>query len=155
MGDRSVRFRRRCTDDIHPLWPPSPCLLSQTWNVPLKFIIRIIIKHSIFIKDLKTSMATATLTEAPPTSTAEDQPQVYGCIHIKSILEKYGERVRQEYDSAMSIVIQSSSSSKSAKVKVLFILWMRKGWLEVMSRLPWSHPQNVDVFQLWICWMCS
>jgi hypothetical protein len=66
--------------------------------------------------------ATTTLTEpptAPPITTVVDNgPAVYGCEHIESILKKHGDRVRQEYDSAMSVVIQPSTS-KTAKVKVI------------------------------------
>jgi hypothetical protein len=64
-------------------------------------------------------MATTTLTESTVVPNAEP-PQVYGCIHIEHILKKHGERIRQEYDSAMSVVIESSS--KSAKVKVCWYL---------------------------------
>jgi hypothetical protein len=62
------------------------------------------------------TMATTTLTETTTPSVAEQQ-HVYGCIHIETILRKHGDRIRQEYDSIMSVVIQPSSS-KTAKVKV-------------------------------------
>jgi len=65
---------------------------------------------------------TTTLAEPPPapsTSTVIDnEPAVYGCDHIKSLLKKQGDRVRREYDSAMSVVIQPPNS-KTAKVKVI------------------------------------
>jgi hypothetical protein len=61
-------------------------------------------------------MATATSTITEPPIIEEQTPTVYGCEHIESILNSYGGRARQEYDSAMSIVIQSSP--KIAKVKV-------------------------------------
>lgn len=65
---------------------------------------------------------TATLTEPPTTSsttTAVHNAQaVYGCDHIETILKNQGDRVRQEYDSAMSVVIQPSTS-KTAKIKVI------------------------------------
>jgi hypothetical protein len=64
---------------------------------------------------------TVTLTASPSTpaasTAAESLPQVYGCEHIKNLLEKHGERVRQEYDSAMMVVLRSSNS-KSRQVKV-------------------------------------
>jgi hypothetical protein len=68
-------------------------------------------------------MATTTILTEPPTAlsttttAANNEPAVYGCEHIESILKKHGDRVRQEYDSAMSVVIQPSTS-KTAKVKV-------------------------------------
>jgi hypothetical protein len=62
-------------------------------------------------------MATSTVTETVA-ATAE-APTTYGCIHIEHILKKHGERIKMEYDSAMSVVIQPSSS-KAAKVKVPF-----------------------------------
>lgn len=58
-------------------------------------------------------MATSTVTE----TIAPEGPTSYGCVHIEHILKKHGERIRREYDSAMSVVIQPSSS-KAAKVKV-------------------------------------
>jgi hypothetical protein len=64
-------------------------------------------------------MATTTLTESTVVPNAEP-PRVYGCTHIEQILKKHGERIRREYDSAMSVVIESSS--KSAKVKVCWYL---------------------------------
>lgn len=60
-------------------------------------------------------MATTTVTESSVAPNVE-LPQVYGCIHIEHILKKHGERIRQEYDSAMSVVIETSL--KSIKVKV-------------------------------------
>jgi hypothetical protein len=64
---------------------------------------------------------TVTLTESPSTpaasTAAESLPQVYGCEHIKNILERAGDRVRQEYDSAMMVVLRSSNST-SRQVKV-------------------------------------
>jgi hypothetical protein len=61
------------------------------------------------------SMATSTATET--VVSAAEVPSSYGCVHIEHILKKYGERIRREYDSAMSVVIQPASS-KAAKVKV-------------------------------------
>lgn len=66
-------------------------------------------------------MAATTLTESPANNTystliEEQQPSVYGCEHIESILKKHGDRIRREYDSAMSVVIQSSSKVAKAKV---------------------------------------
>ena len=60
-------------------------------------------------------MATSTVPETV-VSPAEVHP-IYGCMHIELILKKHGERIRREYDSAMSVVIQPASS-KAAKVKV-------------------------------------
>lgn len=65
----------------------------------------------------------ATTVAEPPTtpstaSVVDIEPAVYGCEHIESILKKHGGRVRQEYDSAMAVVIQPSVS-KTAKVKVV------------------------------------
>lgn len=59
--------------------------------------------------------ATSTITD-PPTILEEQTPLVHGCEHIESVLKSDGGRARREYDSAMSIVIQSSP--KIAKVKV-------------------------------------
>ena len=64
-----------------------------------------------------TPNATAAATNTPAIKTPEHK-QVYGCIHIENILQKHGERVRQEYDSIMSVVIQPSSASKAGRVKV-------------------------------------
>ena len=65
---------------------------------------------------------TTTLAEPPPTpsttTVVDNEPAVYGCDHIKFILKRDGGRVRQEYDSAMSVVIQPPNS-KTAKVKVI------------------------------------
>lgn len=71
-------------------------------------------------------MATATVvteTSTPSSSVGgavvpEEQHSAYGCEHIESILKKHGDRVRREYDAAMSVVVHSSSSTKGAKVKV-------------------------------------
>jgi hypothetical protein len=62
--------------------------------------------------------ATTTVTSTSIPTLADEQPLVYGCVHVESILKKHGERIRQEYDSAMSVVIQSSRA-KAGKVKVL------------------------------------
>ena len=61
---------------------------------------------------MATSTVTETVAEGPTTTTT-----TYGCVHIEHILKKHGERIKREYDSAMSVVIQPSSS-KAAKVKV-------------------------------------
>jgi hypothetical protein len=67
---------------------------------------------------------TTTLSEtasAIVSSVAAETPAprrpVYGCTHVQSILEKHGERTRQEYDSIMSVVIQPRRGD-FAKVKV-------------------------------------
>ena len=60
-------------------------------------------------------MATSTVTET--LASPAEAPITYGCVHIEHILKKHGERIRREYDSAMSVVIQPASS-KAAKVKV-------------------------------------
>jgi len=65
---------------------------------------------------------TTTMTESAavtptPTTKSVEHTQVYGCVHIEHILQKHGDRVRQEYDSIMSVVIQPPSS-KAGKVKV-------------------------------------
>jgi hypothetical protein len=96
-------------------------------------------------------MATTTLTETSSTSSITiDDPHVYGCEHVESLLKKHGDRTRQEYDSAMSVVIQPAS--KTTKVKV--ILYLSPVDVDV-SRLPGSHAEDVDVFQLSICRMYS
>lgn len=61
-------------------------------------------------------MATSTVTETVAAAAAEG-PTAYGCTHIEHILKKHGERIRREYDSAMSVVILPASA-KAAKVKV-------------------------------------
>jgi hypothetical protein len=64
---------------------------------------------------------TVTMTESPSTpaasTAAESLPQVYGCEHIQNLLERVGDRVRQEYDSAMMVVFRASNA-KSRHVKV-------------------------------------
>jgi hypothetical protein len=65
-----------------------------------------------------TTTTTTTVTSSPASTTADEQPLVYGCVHVESILKKHGARIRREYDSAMSVVIQSSRA-KTSKVKVL------------------------------------
>ena len=62
--------------------------------------------------------ATTTVTSTSTSAPAAEQTLVYGCVHVESILKKHGERVRQEYDSAMSVVIQAKRT-KAGKVKVL------------------------------------
>ena len=64
--------------------------------------------------------ATTTTTTTTAAAVDNDQPAVYGCEHLESILKKHGDRVRQEYDSAMAVVIQPSTS-KTAKVKVFYL----------------------------------
>ena len=72
---------------------------------------------------MATTATVVTETSTPSSSTGgavvpEEQHSTYGCEHIESILKKHGDRVRREYDAAMSVVVHSSSSTKGAKVKV-------------------------------------
>jgi len=69
---------------------------------------------------------TTTITEAAVTPTVEtiDRTPVYGCLHIEHILQKHGERVRQEYDSVMAVVNQPLSS-KAGRVKVTCYMGLR------------------------------
>jgi len=62
---------------------------------------------------------TVAIVQQPPTPSpsTEDLPHVYGCEHVEAFLKKQPDRTRQEYDSAMSIVIRSSYA-KSRQVKV-------------------------------------
>jgi len=80
---------------------------------------------------MATTATIVTETSTPSSSVGgaavpeEQHAPAYGCEHIESILKKHGDRVRREYDAAMSVVVQPSSSAKGAKVKVSLLFVYR------------------------------